>query len=174
MVQNFIPGARMLTFLRQNCLFTGSFKENTLLKRFSPHNAMPCGKKGPYFRDQIPILYYSVWMMNEAKRIKQGWQHTNHCDQGNTLQAYYVHMITYLRNLQGVYKWQTGRWISVFSQQTRDKCAACLIWYWPTMLWITQLTLFQVNISPVRGNSMVRSPFGWNSMLLPQNFTWFI
>ena len=40
------------------------------------------------------------------------------------------------------------------------------------MLWMTQLTLFQVNISPVRGNSMVRSPFGWNSILLPQNLTW--
>ena len=55
MLQNFIPGARMSTFSQQNCLFTGLFKENTILKDLSPQNTMPCEKKGPYFKDQIHI-----------------------------------------------------------------------------------------------------------------------
>ena len=36
-------------------IYTRFVKENTILKDLSPQNTMPCEKKGPYFRDQIPI-----------------------------------------------------------------------------------------------------------------------
>ena len=42
-------------FATKLLIYTRFVKENTILKDLSPQNTMTCEKKGPYFRDQIPI-----------------------------------------------------------------------------------------------------------------------
>ena len=56
MHQNFIPGTRMVTFSRQNCLFTGFFKENTILKGFFS-TKMPCPVRKKEDTKRSPLAY---------------------------------------------------------------------------------------------------------------------
>ena len=61
MLQKFILGAHMSTFSRQNCLFNGFFKENTILKGvFSTKMPCPVGKRVPIHRSGYLFSVFGV------------------------------------------------------------------------------------------------------------------